>query len=105
MAKVQRKRYTFIHLNMKFTAGITLLLAVSSVHGFAPSSSFTSFRGQSASGVNTLESTKTNALALQSKSRNANRKGTEMNMMFESLATAIGDVAKNIGGRQRCVMI
>jgi hypothetical protein len=79
---------------MKFSIGVTLLLVQAfQLDAFAPSSSFTSFRGNSNQYLQ-----RKHAFSRRSSS---SRRGTEMKMMFDQLANAISDIAKNIGGRQR----
>ncbi len=77
---------------MKFCVGASLLLTRAVlVQGFAPSSSFTSFQ--------TSKSFERDAFRVVQCPRA--RSSTEMNMMFDQLSSAISEVAKNIGGRQR----
>jgi hypothetical protein len=87
--------------NMKYSITIPtlLLLAQQSCHGFAPQSSFTSFSLQSNDFATANMRYVTSS---SSSSRNSRRnQRTEMKMMFDQLASAISDVAKNIGGRSR----
>mmetsp|Transcript_5899 Transcript_5899/g.8667 ORF Transcript_5899/g.8667 Transcript_5899/m.8667 type:complete len:586 (-) Transcript_5899:22-1779(-) len=85
---------------MKFSVGIALLVAQPFLtQGFAPSSSFTSFQTSHHSIVNVFHA---KSLPTQSSStRRKSGRGSEMNMMFDQLSTAISEVASNIGGRQR----
>lgn len=81
-------------MHMKFSIGVTvILLQAFRIDAFAPSSAFTSFRG-----ISTQHFQRKDVFSTRSSS---SRRGTEMKMMFDQLANAISDVAKNIGGRQR----
>jgi hypothetical protein len=87
---------------MKLTLGTTIIIsqaAFVAVAAFAPSSSFTTFRQSQVENYvfSSLLSNKS------SSSSRRNRRITGMNMMFDQLASAINDIAKNIGGRQRSV--
>ena len=65
---------------------------------FAPSSSFTAF--STSAGVRSGFEKSQNTF-LSKGSKRGYRKGSEMNMMFDQLSSAISEVAKNIGGRKR----
>lgn len=81
---------------MKFYLATLLLLSHAfQLEAFSSSSSFTTFRG----GVSQQKNDRKDVTSRNIKLRS--RKGTEMNMMFDQLASAIADVAKSIGGRQR----
>ncbi len=84
-------------MKYSFTISTLLLLLQQSSYGFAPQSSFTSFSLQSNN-----DFASANMRYVTSSSRNTRRnQRTEMKMMFDQLASAISDVAKNIGGRSR----
>jgi hypothetical protein len=93
---------------MKLNIGITIILSQAlTIGAFAPSSSFTTFRLQNRHHreENAFVSRiiyNNNESSLSTRRRG---KSTGMKMMFDQLATAINDVAKNIGGRQRFVII
>lgn len=91
---------------MKFSIGIAAMVASTApltAWGFAPTSSFTTFSQMNKNNVVfhhdgsrlSREQLKYNT------HRSSSSKNTDMRMMFDQLANAISDVAKNIGGRSR----
>lgn len=87
---------------MKYSLALTSILVVAAtptIFGFAPTSSFTSFSvNRNKAGFYNDQ----HQLSLQRNLGNNKRgKRTEMKMMFDQLASALSEVAKNIGGRPR----
>lgn len=99
---------------MKLNIGITIILsqaATLTIQAFAPSSSFTTFQQSRHRHASLDHHDREHAFSRiytsssSSSSRRYNRKNTGMKMMFDQLSTAINDIAKNIGGRQRFVYV
>jgi hypothetical protein len=94
---------------MKLNIGITIILsqaATLTIQAFAPSSSFTTFQQSRHASLHHHDREHAFSriyTSSSSSSRRYNRKNTGMKMMFDQLSTAINDIAKNIGGRQRYV--
>lgn len=95
---------------MKLHIGIAIILSQLTeltVHAFAPSSSFTTFQVKTrgfhhgCSSNHRAEHAFSQMQKSYSSSRRYNGNNTGMKMMFDQLSTAINDIAKNIGGRQR----
>jgi hypothetical protein len=87
---------------MKYSIAITSILLSTipqSIVSFAPSSSFTTFSQSKQQQTNYHHDRFNNAVQSRTTLRKSN--SSEMKMMFDQLATAISDVAKNIGGRSR----
>lgn len=99
---------------MKLHIGIAIILSQLTeltVHAFAPSSSFTTFQVKTrgfhhgCSSNHRAEHAFSQMQKSYSSSRRYNGNNTGMKMMFDQLSTAINDIAKNIGGRQRSVCV
>lgn len=83
---------------MKYSIFVITTTLFTIIDGFTPLSSFTSSYMNHHNIIQYNDFNKKTQFVLHQR-RNKNR--TEMKMMFDQLATAISDVAKNIGGRSR----